>query len=148
MDEFNTLEKVEKLFKEKDCPGKDNIYLALLKDTRKYSGMVKGMEYPYLGLLLNFTDEGVGYFYLVNPKFSLKILMEKAVIDKDSFTFIKNEDIKSIEVKKYALLDKKRKSVVIKTKDKKEHFLWGYIEDDKFPYHNENMAKLIEKYGK
>jgi hypothetical protein len=148
MDEFNTLEKVENLFREKNCPGKDNIYLVLLKDLRKYSGMVSGVKYPYLGMVLNFTDEGVGYFFLNNPKFSLKILMENLVVDKNSFNFIKNEDIKSIEVKKYALLNNKKKSVAIITKDKKKHYLFGKVIDDQFPFYNENMAKLIERYGK
>lgn len=146
MDEFNTIEKVKKLFADKGCNGSNGIYLALLKDFRKYSGMVSGMEYPYSGLLLNINDEGIGYFYLNQPKFSLKVLLEKLVVDKDSYTFIKNDDIKSIEVKKFALLDKKRRELIIKTKDKKTHYVFGAIEDDILPYHNENMNKLIEKY--
>lgn len=45
--------------------------------------------------------------------------MEKLVVNKESFTFLRNEDIVSVKVKKYALFDSKRKSIVIKTKDKK-----------------------------
>lgn len=148
MEEYNTLEKVQKLFDEKGCKGKENIYDVLLLDNRKYSGMVKGMEYPFFALVLNFTEEGIGFFHLVQPKLSLKILLEKLVINKDSYTFIKNEDIKSIEVKKFALLDNKRKEIIIKTNDKKEYYLYQKIEDDLIPYHNVNFAKLIEKYSK
>ena len=148
MEEFNTLEKVKKLFDEKGCPSSNSIYVALLKDLRKYSGMVSGMEYPYTGLLLNISDEGIGYFYLNQPKFSLRIFMEKLVVDKDSYTFIKSDNIKSIEVKKFALLDKKRRSLIIKTYNKKTHYLYGYINDELLPYHNEEFAKLIEKYSK
>ena len=40
MDEFNTIEKVKKLFSDKNIKDNEsNIYLALLSDTRKNSGM-------------------------------------------------------------------------------------------------------------
>lgn len=148
MEEFNTLEKVQKLFEEKNCIGKENNYMVLMQDTRKYSGMVAGMEYPYFALLINQTEDGIGYFYLVQPKLSLKVLLEKLVVNKDSFNFIKNEDILSISVKKFALFDNKRKSIVIKTKDKKTHYLYAKIEDNTLPYHNNNFAKFLEKYSK
>jgi len=148
MDEFNSLEKVKKLFDEKGCKDNDSIYVALLKDSRKYSGMVAGMEHPYDGLLLNISDKGIGYFYLKQPKFSLRVFLEKLVVDKDSFTFIESNDIKSIEVKKFALLNKKHKELIIKTADKKPYYLFGKVEDDLLPYHNSEFAKLIEKYSK
>ena len=148
MDEFNTLEKVKKLFfDQKIKDSDDNIYLALLSDTRKNSGMAGGMEYPYNGLLLCITPDGVAYYYLKSSKFSLKISLEKLVVDHDSFTYLdNNNNIKSIEVKKFALLDKMRKELIIKTNDKKTHYLYGLIEDNTLPYHNNNMSKLIEKY--
>ena len=147
MDEFNTLEKVKKLFIEKGLGGDNDIYLALLKDTRKYTGMVKGMEYPYMGLLLDISDNGVGFYHLKQEKFSLKVSFEKLVVDKDSFTFIDKSNISCIEVKKFALLDKKRRELVIKTNDKKAHYVYGAVEDNQLPYHNENMSRLIEKYS-
>ena len=148
MEEYNTLEKVEKLFSEQGCKGKENIYDVLYKDYRKYSGMIKGMEYPFDALLINFTDEGIGFFHLGPAKFSLKVTLEKLVVKKDTYTFIKNEDIKSIVVKKYALLNKKVKSVIIKTKNKKTYYLQAKVNDDKIPYHNDSFAKIIEKYSK
>ena len=148
MEEFNTLEKVEKLFEKYGCKGKENIYDVLFKDTRKYSGMVKGMEYPFDALLVNFTDEGIGFFQLAPAKFSLKVTLEKLVVKEDTYTFIKNEDIKSIEVKNFAILNKKVKSVIIKTNNKKQYYLFGRLNDDKLPYHNEMFDKLIEKYSK
>lgn len=148
MEEFNTLEKVRELFEGVSCVGRENNYIVLMKDNRKYSGMVAGMEYPYLALLINQTEDGIGFFYLIQPKLSLKILLENLVVNKESFTFLKNEDIKSISVKKMSPFDSKRKSIVIKTKDKKTHYLYAKIEDDTLPYHNENFAKFIEKYSK
>ena len=148
MDEFNSLEKVKKLFLDKGLKGDDKIYLALLQDSKKYSGMVSGMEYPYSGLLLCFGDDGIGYFHLVQPKLSLMIKLEKLVIDKDSYVFLSSDNIKSLEVKKFALLDKKRKEVIIKTNDKKTHYLYQKIEDDLLPYHNEEFKKFLDKYDK
>lgn len=148
MEEFNTLEKVQKLFEEKNCIGKENNYMVLMKDTRKYSGMVAGMEYPYFALLINQTEDGIGYFHLVQPKFSLRILLKDLVVDKNSFTFLKNEDIVSIKVKKFGPFDNKRKSIAIKTKDRKTHYLYAKVEDNILPYHNENFAKFIEKNSK
>ncbi|MBO4637169.1 MAG: hypothetical protein J5685_08510 [Clostridiales bacterium] len=147
MEEFNTIEKVQALFQAKGIGDPDDIYLALLKDTRKYSGMADGMEYPYTALLLDITNDGIGYYRLVQPKFSLVILMQNLVVDPESYTFIPNNSIKSIEVKKFGLLDNKRKNLIIKTNDKKTHYLYGLIEDDLLPYHNGNMQKLIARYS-
>lgn len=149
MEEFDTLEKVQKLFEEKNCIGKENNYILLMKDFKKYSGMMDGMQYPYSALLINQTEDGIGYFYLDHPILSLKLSIEKFVINKDSFNFIKNEDIVSIEVKRFSLLDRnKLKSIIIKTKDKKTHYLCSKIKDDTLPYHNSNFAKFLEKYSK
>ncbi len=148
MDEFNTLEKVKKLFEEQNCIGKENNYFVLMKDYRKYSGLVSGMEYPFWALLVNQTEDGIGFFYLVQPKISLKVDLKNLVVNKDSFTFLKNEYIASIEVKKFALLNKKLKSVVIKTKDRKKYYLYAKIDDDSLPYQNENFARFIDKYSK
>lgn len=148
MEEYNTLEKVTKLFKDKNCRGKEHIFDVLLLDNRKYSGMVSGMNYPFFGLVMDFTDEGIGFFHLVQPKFSLKVSLERLVLNKDSYTFYKNEDIESIEVKKFALLDKKRKQVIIKTTDGKKYYLYQKVDDNTIPYHNESFAKIVAKYEK
>lgn len=148
MEEYNTLEKVTKLFKDKGIKGKEHLYDVLLLDNRKYAGMMSGMEYPFLGLVMDFTDEGIGFFHLVSAKFSLTVSLEKLKLNKDSYTFYKNEDIEGIEVKKFALLDKKRKEVIIKTADGKKFYLYQKVEDDLVPYHNESFAKLIAKYEK
>ena len=148
MEEYNTLEKVTKLFKDKGIKGKEHLYDVLLLDNRKYTGMMSGMEYPFLGLVMDFTDEGIGFFHLVSAKFSLTVSLEKLKLNKDSYTFYKNEDIEGIEVKKFALLDKKRKEVIIKTADGKKFYLYQKVEDGLVPYHNESFAKLIAKYEK
>ncbi len=148
MEEYNTLEKVQKMFKDSGIKGKEHIYDVLLLDNRKYSGMVSGMEYPFFGLVLDFTEEGIGFFHLVQSKFSLMISLEKLKLNKDTYTFLPNDEIESIEMKKFALLDKKRKELIIKTVDGKKYYLYQKVEDDTIPYHNESFAKLAAKYEK
>ena len=53
MEEFNTIEKVEKLFKDIDALGKENNIFVASQDKQKVSGAIAGMEYPYDGLLIN-----------------------------------------------------------------------------------------------
>lgn len=105
------------------------------------------MEYPFLALLINQTEDGIGFFYIVQSKFSLKVELNNSVVNKGSFTFLKNEFIESIEVKKFALLNKKCKSVIIKTKDRKKYYLYAKLDDDTLPYQKENFSKFIEKYS-
>ena len=64
MEEFNTIEKVEELFKSIDALGNDNAFFVACQDKQKVSGMVAGMEYPYDGLLINATEKGIIMFYL------------------------------------------------------------------------------------
>ena len=53
MEEFNTIEKVEELFKGINALGNDNIFFVACQDKQKVNGMAAGMEYPYDGLLIN-----------------------------------------------------------------------------------------------
>ena len=69
-------------------------------------------------------------------------------LQKDKFIFYKNEDIKEIKIKKFALLNNKKKSIFIKTSDKKKYVLCADINEPKLPYHNDNFCKFIEEYSK
>ena len=118
MNEFNELEKVKKLFEEVKCIGNENNYFIAYKDMQKSSGMVSGMEYPYDGLLINQTENGIGMFYLNQKGIVLTQNISKMTLDKDSYMFISNEEIKDIKIKNFALLNSKVKRISINTKDK------------------------------
>ena len=96
MEEFNTIEKIRKLFKDVNCEGKENCYFIAYKDMTRNSGMVNGMEYPYDALLINRTENGLGVFYLQQDGIPWKYNISKMHVDKNSYFFIKNEDIKII----------------------------------------------------
>lgn len=150
MDEFNTIEKVEELFKSIDGIGKTNTYFVASKDKENAGGMVAGMEYPYDGLLINDTDKGIYMFYLKAGALSGLIGLSKPSkmkLDKDNHIFISSDNIASINIKKFALLNNKVKRIEINTLDGKSHKLYANVEEKDFPYHKDNFAKFMEKYN-
>ncbi len=159
MNEFDTIEKCLELFKSVNCIGNNNCIFVTYKDTSKSVGpsavlggaagsMVNGMEYPYDALLINQTENGIGMFILNQPGVPFTYKLDKMILQKDKFIFYKNEDIKDIKVKKFALLNNKKKSIFIITNDNKKHVLYADVDEKRLPYHNENFAKFVQKYSK
>ena len=151
MNEFNTIEKVEELFKSIDALGNNNTFFVACQDKQKVSGMVAGMEYPYDGLLINDSEKGITMFYLKAGALSGLITLSspsKMTLDKENHIFIPASDIKEIKIKKFALLNSKTKRIEINTIDGKSHKLYANVEEKDFPYQKENFAKFIEKYSK
>lgn len=149
MDEFNTLEKVEELFKSIDALGSDNIFFVASQDKQKVSGAVAGMEYPYDGLLINVFEKGIAMFYLKAGALSGLFTLSnpsKMTLDKDNHIFIPASDIKEIKVKKFALLNNKTKRIEINTVDGKSHKLYANVEEKDIPYHKDNFARFMDEY--
>ena len=150
MEEFNTIEKVEKLFEGVNGLGSSNAFFVASKDKEKSNGMVSGMEYPYDGLLINANEKGIGMFYLKSGALSGLITLakpSKMTLDKESYIFIPTDNIGEIKIKKFALLNSKTKRIEINTLDGKCHKIYANVEEKDFPYQKENFAKFIEKYG-
>ena len=151
MEEFNTIEKVTKLFEDINALGKDDKFFVACQDKQKVSGMVAGMEYPYDGLLIDDNEKGITMFYLKANALSGLITLSKPskmTIDKEQHIFIPKDNIKEITIKNFAILNSKTKRIEINTLDGKSHKLYANIEEKDFPYQKENIAKFIEKYGK
>lgn len=146
MEEFGSIEKVEALFAEKGLVSSGKYFIAY-KDAAKSSGFVNGMEYPYTALLIKFTEQGLGVFYVNQPGVGLKLSLEKMNVNKASYFFIANEDIKEIKIKKYALLNSSTKRITIKLNDKKTHCLFAKLNEDALPYHADGLAAFMEKFG-
>lgn len=147
MEEFNELEKVKVLFDSVNGNGNNNYYFIAYKDMQKSSGMVSGMEYPYDGLLINMNENGIGFFYLKQAGLVLTQNLAKMTLDKDSYTFISNDEIEKVTVKNFALLNSKVKRISIDTKDK-SYKLFAKLNEKDIPYQNSNFTKFIEKYSK
>ena len=151
MEEFNTTEKVEELFRNINALGDDNTFFVACQDKQKVSGMVAGMEYPYDGLLINSNENGIAMFYLKGSALSGLFGLSnpsKMTLERDKYIFIPSENIKEVIIKKFALLNKKTKRIEINTFDGKSHKLYANIDEKDFPYHKDNFAKFMEKYSK
>lgn len=147
MEKFDTLEQVQELFKKVNGLGEENNFFVGIKDARKNSGLAGGMDYPYTGLLINFRDDGLGIFYLDQPGLNLTFKLSKMGVKDDSYFFVKNEDIESVTVKKFALLNSKIKTVYIKLKNGKNHIIDVKLDESDYPYHNAGFSKFLEKYS-
>jgi hypothetical protein len=151
MEEFNTIEKVEELFRNVNGLGENNSFFVARQDKQNVSGMVAGMEYPYDGLLINASEKGIAMFYLKAGALSGLITLAnpaKMKLEKENYIFIPSDEIKGIKVKNFALLNSKTKRIEINTTDGKSHKLYARVEEKDFPYHAENFARFIEKYSK
>ena len=151
MEEFNTIEKVKELFASIDALGENNLFFVACQDKQKVSGMVAGMEYPYDGLLINAFEKGIAMFYLKAGALSGLFTLSKPskmTLDKENHIFIPVDEIKEVKVKNFALLNSKTKRLEINTTDGKSHKLYANVEEKDFPYHKENFAAFMEKYGK
>ena len=147
MEEIIELEKVKELFNSVNGNGSENNYFVAYKDMQKSSGMVSGMEYPYDALLINMTEKGLGFFFLKQSGIVLTQNLAKMTLDKDSYTFISNDDIKKVTVKNFALLNSKVKRISIDTNDK-SYKLFAKLNEKDIPYQTDNFTKFIEKYSK
>lgn len=155
MEEFNTLEKVKKIFQNLNLNGEKNSYFIAYKDSTKQvgvlggvvGGMVQGMEYPFDAVLINRTEKGIAMIFLTVEGITWNFVkLEKLHLKNNEFVFIKNEDIKNITIKKYALLNSAKKKITIRTSDKKEYNLYANVNEPLLPYHNENFGEFIKQY--
>ena len=151
MEEFNTIEKVEELFKNINQEGKDNIYFVACQDKQKVTGMAAGMEYPYDGLLINDNEKGISMYYLKGSALSGLITLSKPskmTLDRDNHIFIPVSNIKEIVIRNFALFNSKTKRIEINTIDGKSHKLYANLEEKDFPYQTEGFTKFLEKNSK
>lgn len=169
MEEFNTLEKVKKLFDEKECTGSTNCYFICYRDTSKQAlaygtfGALGGalaaistfsqaaadaMENAD-GYLFNWTENGIGIFPLNCKGAMFTVNPSKMHIQHEGYVFIKNEDIENILVKNFNIFNSKIKKIKITFKDGKTKMeLMAQVTEKLIPYQQENFAKFIEKYSK
>ena len=149
MEEFNTKEKVLELFAKGGCLGNENCCFIACKDSsRAESGLLGGMNYPYDGVLINKTENGIGMIFLrfIKPIF-LKTDITNFAISGYPCEFIPNSEIRQIKVKNASIVRKNSKSLIIKTGNKK-HCLVVNLDEPLLPYHNADFAQFMSQYAK
>ena len=149
MNEFDTLEKVQKLFEKYNLNGENNNYFIAYKDYTKASGMANGMEYPYDALLINRTEKGLGMILLATKGLTFNFVkLEILNLKEDEFIVVDNELIQSVTIKKYALLNSSKKRITINAKDGKTYDLYANVNEPLLPYHNDGFDKFLNEFSK
>ena len=82
-------------------------------------------------------------FYLKQPGLVLTQNVAKMILDKNSYIFISNSNIKKIKIKNYALLNSKVKSITIDTNDGRSYKLFARLNEKDIPYQNDNLQRFI-----
>ena len=97
-------------------------------------------------VLLNITEKGVGILPLTGMPF--KIDPEKMEPRYDGFVYFCNEEISNINSKNYFGIRKSVKTITITLANNKKIYFTANMKENKLPYQEESMKKLVEKYQK
>ena len=177
MEEFDTKERAEELFRNVNGLGEKNcIFICFLDTNReglKYgalgalggvvggavvgaaagaaafsSGVVDGMNRKSDGYLINWTEKGLGIIPLDATAVMLTLNPAKLKADTSSYFFVNNEQIESIVVKNFNIFNSSTKKVIIALKNNQKLHLMARLNEKLIPYQNENLSKFAERYKK
>jgi len=147
MEEFDTLEKIEKYIKQANCYGEynycftvqpeDTISDAVLMCFGAISGAIAGARKAKgtIGYILNKNEKGIGIISIEKMEKEQKVVITKTI-------FLKNEDIDKVSIK----YDTIGKLIRIKMKDKTKYGFKTARKMKNMDYHEENLNKFIECY--
>ena len=156
MNEFNTNDKVKSLFESFGMNGNQNSYfIGYVKAPTKASllggavgGMVAGMqaaqENQCSAYLINGTNEGIGLIPLVTGDGSALFALrpDKLVPVPNKFYFFKNEEIKSLKIKRANLISLVSKEITIKLGNGRVINLMVNNKEKALPYHEMELQNL------
>ncbi len=148
--QVNEFYNIKALFAEKGCAGANDIYICAYKNPQKNQGMAEGMEYPYFGLMMDATDNGIGIFYIENkdPATLLVLSMKKAEILPDSFFFIPYSDMR-MTVKNFNIFNKNTKRITLEQlSNGKVHYLQAMVGDKMAVYNLDMIPKFSARFEK
>lgn len=147
MNEFDTLEKLEKYLKQANFYGKynycftvqpeDKIGDAILMSFGAIGGAILGAKKSKgtIGYILNKNENGIGIIPIEKDDRKQKVVIEKSL-------FLKNEDIDKVKIK----YDTIGKLIRIKMKDKTKYGFKTARAIKNIDYHKVNLDKFIESY--
>lgn len=177
MEEFNTIEKVEELFRNVNGLKNSNNFFLTYVDTKKSamkygllggaagalggavvntvsavaattSGIADGMNRKSDGYLINYTEAGLGMIPLDAVGIMLSWDPTKLKADVNAYYFIENKDIANIIVKNSSIFNSKVKSIKITLTDGKKLDLLAKTEEKLIPYHANCFTQFAEKFKK
>ena len=173
MEEFNTIESAEELFRSVDGLGENNCIFTCIMDTNreglKYGamgaiggaiggaiagaaafsqGMIDGMNRKSDGYLINWTEKGLGIIPLDAKGIMLTLTVSKMKADTSSYFFISNDQIQSIVVKNFNIFNSGTKRVSITLTNNAKLHLLSRVNEKQIPYQSQNLTKFAERFKK
>lgn len=145
MENYNTKENMEKLFKKINCYGeKENYYFECATIQNMYFGAIGVLisikkNKNVMGYLLNQTEKGIALIPIV------KDTMSKNKIDEQNYIFIPQNNIENVKITNEEINFKR---IVITLKDGTKYKMKTIKKTKKIPYHNENLNNFIAIYNK
>ncbi len=168
MEEFQTIERAFELFRNQNCVGNQNCIFVAMKDYNHASnkiGVAAGVggllgaaissqmgkkdafqDMAYDGFLINKTENGLALIPLNAQGVMWTATTEKLMAYPACF-FFRNDEIESIKIKNFALINSKIKSLKIKFKDGYTLYLIVRVKDKIISYHERNFAEFMNCYS-
>lgn len=167
MDDFKRYEIAEAMFAENDCIGNENCIFIARKDINQ-QGMKAGLSSTmgivgsaaagligksdalqnlyYDALLMNQTEDGIGFIPLWNKGIVLTFNPDKMEAKVNNYFFIGFDDIEKIIIKNYSILNSKLKTLRLFLKNGDKIQVLVSVKEKEVPYHERNFARFMEKY--
>ena len=170
MDEFNTIQKAENLFRSVGFVNDTNfIFFSFYDATQQgitaglvagggaIGGMIAGammgsdgteneINKRRDGYLLKWTNEGIGIIPLNSAGVWWTFSSAKLKPDVSSFFFIPYAQIQDIIVKNYNIFNKDIKKIKIILKNNQKLHMIARLNEKSVPYQTENLKKFVELY--
>ncbi|MBR5027295.1 hypothetical protein IKX64_01730 [Candidatus Saccharibacteria bacterium] len=169
--DFKTIEGATAIFNSVGGLGAENCIFVAFRNTNKDTGfttvlggavgafaggMVRGMNESEKfkeaanasAWLVNYTEKGLGIIPLKASGIQLTIKIEKTEPQPDKYVFIPKENIAEIEVKNYALLNKKTQSIKWVFSDGVKLYWAAKIVEKAIPYQEANFTEFMNRFKK
>lgn len=161
MEEFNTIEAVENLFKQASCNAQQNNYFMgyiAVPTSAGFlggaigtlaAGAVVGMENDCDGFIVDLTENGLGMMPLINGGLNgFTFTPKKMRANPQAYFFVPESKIKSVAIKRYNLISMVSKKVIIELNNGRKINLVVNIKEKLLPYHEAGFANFMAKYSK
>lgn len=161
MEQFNTIENVKDMFQKVNGIGKTNCYFLGYVTTPTSAavlggavgGIIAGMkanaENQCQAYLINQTENGIGLIPLNSTSGTLlSYKPDKLIATPERFTFINQNDIASVKIKRANLISLVSKNVIIELNNGRKYNLQVNNKEKNIPYHEANFAEFMNRYKK
>lgn len=169
--DFKIYEQAYEMFRQNNCIGQYNTIFVALKDTTDagiQAGLYGGIggalggaiayaatnnngnsalaNLVYDGLLINQTEHGFGFIPLSSTGIAFTSSLSKFIAKPNEFFFVGNNYISKVEVKNWALINKKVKKIRFYFSNGEKIKLMARLEQKDVPYQFQNLSTFVSRF--